>query len=124
MSSITDTSIAQETDSAKEVKEYFNTYYSKKVSYNSNDVDAVVGFFKKRGFDNSAATATASALLSQAKFERTNVFKLLDTLEGLTDVQISRTVSAILNNKRSKVSAIGIVDEQNKNTIEKRNIIL
>jgi ribosomal protein L7/L12 len=124
MSSITDQSITNTNDSAKEVKEYFDTYYSKKVSYNSNDVDAVVGFFRKRGFDNSAATATASVLLSQAKFEKINVFKLLDTLEGLSEVQISKTVSAVLNNKRSKTSLIGLTETNRTTTVEKRNIRL
>ena len=53
MSSITDPSIKQPTDSAGEVKEFFDKYFSKKIAVTSNQVDSVVGFFQKRGFDTN-----------------------------------------------------------------------
>lgn len=124
MSSITDKSVSQSSDSATEVKEFFNNYYSKKISFSSNQVDSVVGFFKKRGFETSAATATATVLLQQSKTDNVNIFKLLDTLEGLTELQLSSLVATILNNNRSKISNLGTVVVNTLPTTEKRNIII
>lgn len=123
MSSITDSSIRQPTDSAGEVKEFFNKYFSKKISVTSNQVDSVVGFFQKRGFDKNSATAIASVLLQQAKIDNVNVYKLLDTLGGLNEVSISKLVATILNTNRSKMSAIGFSVESTQETSEKRNIV-
>lgn len=123
MSSITDTSIQPKVDSAGEVKEFFDKYFSKKISVTSNQVDSVVGFFQKRGFDKNSATAVASVLLQQAKIDNVNVFKLLDTLTGLDSVSISKLVATILNTNRSKMSAIGFSLESTQETSEKRNIV-
>jgi len=123
MSSITDASIRQPTDSAGEVKEFFNKYFSKKISVTSNQVDSVVGFFQKRGFDKNSATAIASVLLQQAKIDNVNIYKLLDTLGGLNEVSISKLVATILNTNRSKMSAIGFSVESTQETSEKRNIV-
>ena len=123
MSSITDSSLRQPTDSAGEVKEFFDKYFSKKISVTSNQVDSVVGFFQKRGFDKNSATAIASVLLQQAKIDNVNVYKLLDTLGGLNEVSISKLVATILNTNRSKMSAIGFSVESTQETSEKRNIV-
>lgn len=123
MSSITDSSIRQPTDSAGEVKEFFDKYFSKKISVTSNQVDSVVGFFQKRGFDKNSATAIASVLLQQAKIDNVNIYKLLDTLGGLNEVSISKLVATILNTNRSKMSAIGFSVESTQETSEKRNIV-
>ena len=85
MSSITDQSISTKVDSAGEVREFFDKYFNKKISLTSNQVDSVVGFFQKRGFDKNSATAVASVLLQQAKIDNVNIFKLLDTLTGLPE---------------------------------------
>ena len=37
-------------DSGEEVKEFYNKYFTEKISVSSNKIDAVVGFFEKRGF--------------------------------------------------------------------------
>ena len=101
-----------------------NKYFSKKISITSNQVDSVVGFFQKRGFDTSSATAVASVLLQQAKIDNVNIFKLLDTLEGLNEVNISKLVATILNSNRSKISSIGYKLANTSVTSEKRNIVL
>tara|TARA_B100000925_G_scaffold291526_1_gene279931 strand:+ start:3203 stop:3577 length:375 start_codon:yes stop_codon:yes gene_type:complete len=123
MSSITDKSIQPTTDSAGEVKEFFDKYFTKKISVTSNQVDSVVGFFQKRGFDKNSSVAIASVLLQQAKIDNVNVFKLLDTLTGLDSVSISKLVATILNTNRSKMSAIGFSLESTQETSEKRNIV-
>lgn len=124
MSSINDPSIKQTNDSATEVKEFFDKYYTKKISFTSNQVDSVVGFFKKRGFDTAAATSVSTVILQQSKIDNVNVYKILDTLEGLTEVQLSKLVSTILNNNRSKISKLGTGQTSTNITTEQRNIVV
>lgn len=111
-------------DSSSGTKNFFNNYFTAQVSYPAGDIDAVVGFFLKRGFDEQSAKSTAIVILNQAKLDNVNVFQLVDTLKGLTDVQLSQVVSEILNQTRQKTSVLGYrllnVDE----TFESRNIKL
>lgn len=123
MSSITDPSINKLPDSAAEVKEFFDKYFSKKISLTSNQVDSVVGFFKKRGFDTNSAIAVATVLLQQAKIDNVNVFQVVDTLQGLNEVQLSALVATILNTNRSRASSIGYKIQNNVATSERRNIV-
>ena len=124
MSSITDKSINKSTDSATEVKSFFDRYFSKSISITSNEVDSMLGFFKKRKFDESAAIAVTTVLLQQAKSENKNIFELLDSLKGLDEVKLSQLVAAILNNNRSKISALGYTNDYQVITYENRNIVL
>lgn len=109
-------------DSGEEVKEFYNKYFTEKISVNSNTLDSVVGFFTKRGFDNTSATNVAAVLIEQAKIDAVDVFTLLDTLTGLEDVQISGLVAEILNYNRSKSSVLGFKVET-ANRAELRNIV-
>ena len=109
-------------DSGEEVKEFYNKYFTEKISVSSNKVDAVVGFFTKRGFDATSATSVATVLIEQAKVDEVEIFTLLDTLKGLDDVQISGLVAQILNYNRSKSSVIGFKVERTNRT-ELRNIV-
>jgi hypothetical protein len=111
-------------DSAAEVKEFFNQYLTEKISYPSNEIDAVVGFFENRGFEKSAAISTATALLQQAKIDNVKIFSLIDTLKGLTSVQLSDIVANVLNYNREKVSTLGFKVESKYEKLEKRNIII
>jgi hypothetical protein len=109
MSSVVDPSINPNLDQSNQIKEFFDRNLSDKISLSSNQVDSVVGFFKKRGFDENAAISVASVILQQAKKDNTNIFKIIDTLQGLDNVQLSSLVATILNNNRSKISNIGFV---------------
>lgn len=109
-------------DSATETKQFFDRYFVDSVSYPSNQVDAVVGFFKKRGFDDVAANSVAGVLLQQAKVDNVNVFKLLDTLKGLESRQLSSVIAQVLNANRSKVSTIGYRNTEKQTPLETRNI--
>jgi len=88
----------------------------------TNQIDAVVGFFSKRGFDDSAARSTAIVLLNQARLENVNPFKLLDTIKGLTDAQLSQVVTEVLNVYRDRSSALGFKLTTVEETTESRNI--
>ena len=111
-------------DSSAEVKEFFDKYFTDSISYNATQVDSVVGFFLKRGFQESSATGVATVLLQQAKIDDVNVFTLLDTLKGLTEVQISALVGEIVNYNRSKVSVIGFKTDNTVTKQEARNIVV
>lgn len=111
-------------DSADEVKEFFNQYLTQKISYPSNQVDAVIGYFENRGFEKASAIAVGTALLQQAKIDDINVFELIDTLQGYDDVQLSNIVANVLNYSREKISTLGYKIESKYEKVEKRNIII
>ena len=111
-------------DSATEVKEFFNKYFTDPISYNATQVDSVVGFFLKRGFEQSSATGVATVLLQQAKTDDVNVYTLLDTLKGLDNIQLSTVVTEILNYNRLRSSTLGFRLTTNVDTAEKRNVVV
>jgi len=108
--------------SDREVTQFFDRYYTKSINYPSNEVDAVVTFFEKRGFDTQAAIAVATALLQQAKIDNIKIFKLLDTLKGLDEVQLSVVVGEIINYNRSRTSTLGYRRTETAEKLERRNI--
>jgi hypothetical protein len=65
----------------------------------------------------------ATVLLQQAKIDNVNIFQLLDTLQGLNEVSISKLVATILNSNRSRISSIGFAVENRATTSEERNIV-
>jgi hypothetical protein len=109
-------------DSADQVKNFFDRYFQHQVTFPSNQIDAVLGYFLKRGFQEEAAKSTSIVLLNQARIDNIPVFQLLDTLNGLTDVQLSQVVTEVLNIYREKSSALGFKIIQIEETIESRNI--
>jgi hypothetical protein len=110
------------TNSDQFVKEFFDRYYTKSLEFPANEVDAVVAFFEKRGFEEVSANSVATVLLQQAKIDGVKVFTLLDTLTGLEDVRLSSLVTEILNYSRTKTSTLGFRVEQTTNLVESRNI--
>jgi hypothetical protein len=110
--------------STVEVKEFFDKYYTTKVSFPSNQIDAVIGFFTKNGFDKQSARSTGIVLLNQARVDGVNVFELLDSLSALTQVQLSQVVAQILNSYREKTSLLGYRIAQTTDTYESRNILV
>lgn len=107
-----------------DVKTFFDNYYKTAVSFPAAEIDATVGFFLKRGFDQNSARSTAIVLLTQARVENVSVFKLLDSLKNLTDVQLSQVVAQVLNNSREKTSLLGYRIKPVTDTYESRNILV
>ena len=97
-----------ERDSGVVVKRYFNTFYGKELAFPSNDVDAVIGFLENKGFD---------------KLDGIKVFELLDTLKGLDKLQLSYTVTQVLNFNRQKISTLGYRVTDTRKPTESRNIM-
>ena len=112
------------TDSATSAKDFFDSYYTDGISLSSNEIDSTVGFFQSKGFDISAATSVAATLLSQSKIEKVNIFKILDTLKGLNNVELTQVVKEILNYNRLNISTLGYrVDTSENNQYEIRNVL-
>lgn len=109
-------------DSSQEVKTFFDKFFRHQITFPSNQIDAVVGYFLKRGFDTDAARSTGIVLLNQARLDNVNVFQLLDSLKGLTDVQLSAVVTQVLNSYREKTSSLGYKILTVEETTESRNI--
>ena len=116
--------LQQSTDSAGDVKKFFDKFFVHEVSFPSNQIDAVVGFFLKRGFDTESARSTAIVLLNQARVDNVNVFQLVDTLKTLTDVQLSQVVAQVLNAYREKISLLGYRIAPIADFYESRNILV
>lgn len=110
-------------DSALGTRLYFDQYGQAPLEFSATDVDAVMGFFKGKGFGDEAAQTTSMILLKQAKIDNMPVFKLLDTLKGFEGLQLSALVGEILNNNRANTSTLGFkmaaVDKANQT----RNIV-
>jgi len=106
----------------KKVNQVFDNYFNKKLSFPSNEVDAVINFFEKRGFEKSAAIATGTVILNQAKIDGVKVFTILDTLKGLSELQLSSVVTEVLNYNRLKTSVLGYKITKTSEKLENRNI--
>ena len=104
------------------VNQFFNTYFSKKLEFATNEVIAVRGFFERKGFSKTAAEAITIVLLQQAKIDGVKVFELIDTMKGFDGNQLSELVTEILNHNRLNTSVLGIKKENTQSTIENRNI--
>jgi hypothetical protein len=111
-------------DSTADVKQFFDKYFVQQVSFPSNQIDAVVGFFLKNGFDTQSARSTGIVLLNQGRADNVDVFQLIDTLKTLTDVQLSQVVAQVLNAYREKTSLLGYRVAPLVDTYESRNILV
>jgi len=116
--------LEQNSDSAGAVKLFFNNYFNEAISFPAGEIDAVVGFFKKRGFDDLASNSTSIILLQQAKLDGVEIFKLLDTLKGFTEIQLSAVVAEVLNYNRQKNSTLGYRQQDTSDLLEKRNVLI
>jgi hypothetical protein len=112
----------ESSDSSNEVRNFFDKFYQNEVTFPAVQIDAVVGFFLKREFDEESARSLAVVILNQARADGVNVFQLIDTLKGLTDVQLSSVIAEILNAYREKTSALGYKVTSDPLTLESRNI--
>lgn len=111
-------------DSSTDVKQFFDKFFVHQVSFPSNQIDAVVGFFLKRNFDVDSARSVSIVLLNQARVDNINVFQLVDTLKALSDVQLSQVVAQVLNTYREKISLLGYRIAPLADTYESRNILV
>jgi hypothetical protein len=101
----------------------FDGYYEKPLELDTNTFEAMKSFFTGRGFETSAAESIVIVIIKQAKKDGYNPMAILDTLKGLTNVEISALVSEIVNNNRLKTSFLGYGLAFEPNFEVARNII-
>jgi hypothetical protein len=112
------------TTGVQSTKQFFDNYFVHHVSFPAGEIDATIGFFQKRGFDNSSSRSIAIVLLNQARIENVSVFQLLDTLKALTDSQLSQVVAQVLNAYRENTSLLGYRVIPKVSSYESRNILV
>jgi hypothetical protein len=122
MTTLTNLPTAQSTDSADRSRVYLNNFGQQGEEYPSNDVDATIGFLINKGFAAEAATVTGMVLLQQAKKDGFSVFKLLETLGSLEQLELTGLVAEILNQNRSQTSRLGFRTVITANQLKLRNI--
>lgn len=105
-------------------RQFFDNYYRSQIPFNSTEVDSVIGYFQKRGFEQTAAINTALVLLRQASVDKLNVQQLIDTLKGISNVQLSNIVAQILNANREKTSLLGFREPARVALFDQRNIVI
>lgn len=103
--------------------ESFNNYYSKPIEVDSNVLAAMQGYFVAKGFGEVAAESISTTIIYQAKQDGYNPMQILDTLKGLTDVDLSGLVAEILNYNRLASSSLGYSQPFKPNPEISRNII-
>lgn len=116
--------ITHNQDSSAPVKTFFDKFFQHEASFSSNEIDATVGFFLKRDFDLESARSVSIVLLNQARIDGINVFKLIDTLKPLTNIQLNQIVAQVLNASREKTSVLGFRITPITNKFESRNILI
>ena len=110
-------------NSNREVKTFFNNYFTEEVSFPSSQIDAVIGFFESRGFDTQASRSVGITLLNQSRIDNINVFELLDKLKNYNNVQLTQIITQVLNFYRTKTSVLGYKLTSTSDAFENRNIL-
>lgn len=108
----------------QKVRLVYNNYFDEPMSFPSEVIDAVIGFFEGKGFDTMASNSVAIVLLYQSRVSNINVFELVDTLRALDDVQLSAVVAQVLNMNRQATSVLGYKQDPIQSTYDLRNIRL
>jgi hypothetical protein len=113
-------SIVDQTDSTVQA---FNAYFTQPVELNSATLAAMTAFFTSRQFGQISAQSIATTIMMQAKKDGYNPLKILDTLKGLNDLELSALVSEILNYNRFKTSSLGTAQTFVPNSEIYRNVV-
>jgi hypothetical protein len=89
---------------------------------NGGQYDAAIAFFRNKGYDVQSSESIAYVLMKQAKVDNANIFSVLDTLKGATDLELSQLVAEILNAYRYKTSVLGYKNDRTTQSHITRNI--
>jgi hypothetical protein len=112
----------EKVDGAAATKLFFDSYGERPLEFSANEVNAAIGFFLQKGFEEDAAKVTASTLLRQAKIDGVKVFELLDEFKDLGGLELTAIVAQILNKYRSNSSSLGFRSVTVTKTNQTRNI--
>lgn len=101
----------------------FDSYFTKPIEISSSVYAAMTGYFSSKGFEKSAAESISTIIIRQAKKDGYNPMKILDSLKGLSNVELSGVVGEILNYNRLSTSSLGVANPFTPNEEIQRNII-
>lgn len=101
----------------------FEKYTSSPLELNSSVFAAMKGYFTNHGFGDVSAESITITLMSQAQSDGYNPMQILDSLRGLSNVELSALVSEILNYNRYKSSSLGFAAPITKNLTVSRNVL-
>ena len=101
----------------------FDSYQTLPVELSSTVLAAMTAFFTNRDFGEVAAESISVTIMTQAKQDGYNPMQILDTLRGLSNVELSGLVSEILNYNRFKSSSLGYAQAIQPNVEVQRSII-
>ena len=99
---------SQVRDSSQETLKVFDAYTTAPLNVDSATFDAMNGFFASRGFGDDSARSMSYIIIKQAILDNYKPFQLIETMRGLTDVEISALITEILNYNRFKTSSLGV----------------
>jgi hypothetical protein len=102
----------------------FDTSFTNQYSFPAAEIDAMTAFFLKNGFDTNSANSITITLLNYAREQDISPFKLLDTLNPLTELQLNDVVLQVLNNKKDKTTLLGYKIPRVYDSYEVRNIVM
>lgn len=106
------------------VKQFFNKFFTHEVTFPAAQIDAINGFFLKRGFDETSSKSITIILLNQARVDNVSVFQLIDSLKKLNEIQLSQVVGQVINAYRENTSLLGYRIAPLVDTYETRNILV
>lgn len=101
----------------------FDNYYTQPTELEATVFAAMKGYFTSRGFDEVASESITIIVMTQAQNDGYNPMQILDTLKGLSNIELSGLVSEILNYNRFKSSSLGFAQAFRPNTEIQRSII-
>ena len=101
----------------------FDDFYSDPVEIDPTVLAAMQGYFTNKGFGEVASEQIAVTVITQAKRDGYNPMQILDTLRGLSAIELSGLVAEILNYNRLKTSSLGYAQPITTNPEIARNII-
>jgi hypothetical protein len=115
--------VQENLDSAAATVRYFDRYFNSPIELDNQSAEAIKAYFEKRGFLPASAESIALIILTQAKKDNLNAAIIMDSLSGLSDVELSGLVSEILNYNRFKTSTLGIYIAPTSSDEIQRNIL-
>lgn len=101
----------------------FDAYTKRSFELETGTFNSMKGFFQSKGFDLVAAESLSVIIIKQAINDGYKPMQILDTLKGLTSVELSALVAEIINYNRFKTSFLGYAREYNTPDDIIRNIL-
>ena len=113
----------QNVDLTKKTLRIFGDYFDNQVQINSEEYDAVIGFFKSKDYTDESAETLSYVICRQAKIDNLSAMVVLDELKNTNPQELSDIVAEILNLYRFKSSLIGKKQDNPTQDIVSRNIL-